>query len=225
MGTGLAALEAGRVAAARTAFESAQRLRPGDPQVAEALARTSAAARGGAASELEQRAARLVAEERWTEALELYDEALARDSTLEFARRGRAQVLPRADLSRRLQALIERPERLAAAEVRAEADRLLARARAQAQGPVIRSQIARLELLVPEFDRPVRLALESDNATEVAIQRIGSFGAFDRREVELKPGQYTIIGKRDGFRDVRRVFTIAPGAALQTIAVRCVEPI
>ncbi len=226
MGEGLAALEAGRIDTARAAFESAQRLRPDDPKVAAALARAAAASRGGADSELEQRANRLVTEERWTEALALYDQALARDPTLEFARRGRALVLPRAELSRRLQFLIERPERLAAAEVRAEADRLLARARAQAaQGPVMRSQIARLELLLPEFDRPVRLALESDNATEVAIQRVGFFGAFDRREVQLKPGQYTIIGRRSGFRDVRREFTVAPGSDMQTIVVRCIDRI
>ena len=67
------------------------------------------------------------------------------------------------------------------------------------QGPVIRSQVSRLELLLPTFNQPVMLALESDNATEVAIQRVGFFGAFERREVTLKPGKYTVTGKRSGF--------------------------
>ena len=93
------------------------------------------------------------------------------------------------------------------------------------QGPVIRSQVSRLELLLPTFNQPVMLALESDNATEVAIQRVGFFGAFERREVSLKPGKYTVTGKRSGFRDVRREITVAPGQGEQTIVIRCLEPI
>ncbi len=226
MGDGFAALAAGRTNSARAAFTRAQALRPEAAEVREALAQVDAANRGAADSNLEALAARLVAEERWTEALALYEKALAADPTLEFAQRGKARAQPRADLSRRLQNVIERPERLASAEVRAETDRLLLRARAlPEQGPVIRSQISRLEMLLPAFDRPVTLALESDNATEVAIQRVGYFGTFERRELELKPGQYTITGRRQGFRDVRRDFTLAPGTDTQTIVVRCVEPI
>src|SRR4029079_5199367 len=135
---------------------------------------------------------------------------------LQFAIEGRAAVAPRAELGKRLQALIERPERLAEEPVRAEAQRLLNQASAVPNaGPVIRSQVSRLELLLPTFNQPVMLALESDNATEVAIQRVGFFGAFDKREVELKPGKYTVTGRRAGFRDVRREVTVAPAQSGQ----------
>jgi hypothetical protein len=168
----------------------------------------------------------MASEERWTEAQAIYDEALGRDPTLVFAIEGRAAVAPRAELGKRLQALIDRPERLAEEPVRAEAQRLLAQADAiPKKGPVIRSQVSRLELLLPTFNQPVMLALESDNATEVAIQRVGFFGAFERREVTLKPGKYTVTGKRAGFRDVRREITVAPGQSEQTIVIRCLEPI
>lgn len=226
MGDGFAALSAGRTNSARLAFERARKIRPGAAQVTEAIAQVDGATRGAADADLEAVAARMVSEERWTEALALYERALAADPTLVFAQRGKARALPRADLSRRLQSVIERPERLAAPGVREETDSLLQRARELPdQGPVIRSQISRIEMLLPAFDRPVTLALESDNATEVAIQRVGYFGAFDRRELELRPGQYTIIGRRPGYRDVRREFTLAPGTDIQTIVVRCVEPI
>jgi hypothetical protein len=85
--------------------------------------------------------------------------------------------------------------------------------------------VTRLEILLPEFDKPVRLALISDKATQVAIQRVGQFGSFSRREVELKPGKYTVVGTRQGYRDVRRDITVAPGDQIQTISVSCVEPI
>ena len=226
MGAGLAALNGGRLAEARTHLERASQLRPDSAEVRAALQRVADTGSGRSTAELAERASRLAAEERWTEALAIYDEALARDPSLQFAQAGRAAVAPRAELGKRLQTLIERPERLAADEVRVEAERLLARARAlPSQGPVIRSQISRLELLLPTFNQPVVLALESDNATEVAIQRVGLFGAFDRREVTLKPGKYTVTGKRSGFRDVRREITVSPGQGGQTIVIRCLEPI
>jgi hypothetical protein len=201
-------------------------LRPDSKEVATALQRVADTGSGRSLADLENRAARLVTEERWTEALELYDEALSRDPSLQFAINGRAAVAPRAELGNQMQALIDRPERLAADEVRTQAERLLARARAlPTQGPVIRSQVSRLELLLPTFNQPVMLALESDNATEVAIQRVGFLGAFDHRQVELKPGRYTVTGKRAGFRDVRRDITVAPGQTGQTIVIRCLEPI
>jgi hypothetical protein len=89
----------------------------------------------------------------------------------------------------------------------------------------MRSLAARLAILLPEYDKPVHLALVSDNATQVAIPQIGTFGTFARRDIQLKPGKYTVIGRRAGYRDVRRDVTVAPGQDVQTISVRCVEPI
>ncbi len=225
-GAGLAALNAGRLSEARAQLDRAQKLRPGSPEVAAALTRLVDTGSGRSLAELEERAARLAGEERWTEALAIYDEALARDPTLQFALSGREAVAPRAELGRRLQVLIDKPERLAEESVRVEAERLIQRAQALPnKGPVIRSQVARLELLLPTFNQPVVLALESDNLTEVAIQRVGFFGAFEKREVELKPGKYTVTGRRSGFRDVRREITVAPGQGGQIVDIRCLEPI
>lgn len=225
-GAGLAALNAGRLAEARTELDRARKLRPDSTEVAAAMTRLVDTGSGRSLAELEQRAARLASEERWPEALAIYDEALARDPSLQFAQKGREAVEPRAELGKRLQALIDKPERLAEDNVREEAQRLIARAQSLPnQGPVIRSQVSRLELLLPTFNQPVMLALESDNITEVAIQRVGFFGAFEKRQVELKPGKYTVTGKRSGFRDVRREITVAPGQGEQIIVIRCLEPI
>lgn len=226
VGQGFAALGAGRLDEARTAFERARIVRPQGQEANDGLARVNDAGRTRGYAALRARATKLESEERWSEAVKEYETALASDPTLEFARTGRNRAQARADLSSRMQDLLDRPDRLAAPAVRTEAANLLERARSQSpSGPVLRSQISRLELLLPNFDRPVRLALESDNATQVAIQRVGSFGAFARREIELKPGKYTVVGTRSGFRDVRREVTVAPGQEIQTIAVRCIEPI
>ncbi len=73
--------------------------------------------------------------------------------------------------------------------------------------------------------RPVRVRLESDQQTEVVLYRVGRLGAFDRFELELRPGTYTAVGTRNGFRDVRREFTVRPGTQAGPFVIRCEEPI
>ena len=92
-------------------------------------------------------------------------------------------------------------------------------------GPSLRAQIARLSAMLPDFDRAVHLSLLSDSLTQVAIPSVGTFGSFSKRDIELKPGHYTVIGTREGYRDVRRDITVSPGAQNQTISVSCYERI
>ena len=226
VGAGFAALGAGRLEEARESFEKARGMRPGGAEAQTGLQRVGAALSARGYASTRQRAAGLEAEERWNDAFNEYDAALKIDPSLVFAQQGRARAVARMDLSSQIQALIDRPERLSTPAVRAEAESLVKRAAgADPSGPVLRSQIQRLQILIPTFDVTVRLQLVSDNATEVQIQRVGTFGTFSKREIELKPGKYTVVGTRPGFRDVRRDVTIAPGRDVQTISVSCVEPI
>jgi hypothetical protein len=226
LGDALAALRAGRLDAARAGFERARMLRPDAPEVAAGLAELRSALAGRDLTGVKARAEGLEAHERWADALAEYERLLRGDPSLEFARAGRERVAPRARLATALQALIEQPARLAAPEVRAEADRLLAQARAiTGPGPVLRSQVSRLELLLAEYDQLVRLVLESDGATQVSILRVGEYGGFLRRELELRPGRYTLVGTRNGYRDARREVTLVPGGEAQVIDLRCTEPI
>lgn len=226
LANGFSALEAGDLGAARLAFERAASMQPGERAPQDGLAQVAAAEQAREADANQSRARELERAERWADALAIYEAVLAKDSTLGYAQAGRERAGSRAELARRLQRLIDEPDRLATSSVRTEAGQLLEAARAaEPQGPVIRSQIARLELLLPAYDQAVSVALESDNATEVTIQRVGALGAFLRREIELKPGRYTLLGTRAGYRDIRREVTIAPGSAPQTITISCVEPI
>ena len=241
VGSGFAALGAGRLDDAHDAFEKARALRPNGSEAAEGLRRVGAAQSTKGFTSLRQRAAGLEAQERWDEAIQAYNSALQADPSLAFAQEGKDRAAARAELGASIQALIDRPERLSSPSIRDQAKALLDTANQQSpSGPVLRSQIARLGiLLVPDYDstvrsgsvrtdlldKPVRLSLVSDNATAVAIPSIGQFGTFAKRDIQLKPGRYTVIGTRDGYRDVHRDITIAPGQESQTISVSCSDPI
>jgi tetratricopeptide (TPR) repeat protein len=226
MARGLDALAGGDFAAARAAFEQAGRLRPGAPEVADGLAQVERGQAGGAI------AARLAAAqdaeraERWAQALAEYRKALELDRNLLAASQGVARAEPRAMIDAELSALIERPERLFSADVRSSARLTLQRARAvPAPGPVLARQVETVEHLLVAAETPLRVALTSDNLTDVTIYRVGRLGSFERKDVDLLPGRYTVVGVRPGFRDVRREINLVPGRDAPAVVIRCEEPI
>jgi tetratricopeptide (TPR) repeat protein len=224
-GEGFAALGAGRLEEARAAFERARAARPGGAEAQDGLRRVDAAIRARGFGSLRTRAEDAEADERWDEAVAAYSSILKADPSQTFAQDGRSRAQARLDLNDSLQAIIDRPDLLAAADARARAASLLQSAQAiDAPGPVLRLQMARVSALLPEFEKPVHLSLVSDGLTQVTVMGVGSFGGFTRRDVELKPGRYTLVGSRDGYRDVRRDISVSPGQT-QTVSVSCYEPL
>jgi len=225
-GEGFAALGAGQLEKARRAFEKARSLRPDGPEAREGLRRIDGVRNGRTLALRRAEAEDLEDEEHWQDALDAYDAVLRQDASLAWAQEGRARAGARLQLGDSLQALIDHPDRLANPRLRAEAATLLQTAEQQPSvGPVLRAQITRLTTLLPALDKPVRLSLVSDNLTQVTIPSVGTFGSFARRDIELKPGHYTVIGTRDGYREVRRDITVTPGEEYLTVNVSCSEPI
>src|SRR5690606_17269352 len=122
--------------------------------------------------------------------------------------------------------LIGDPSRLLSPAVRNQARALLAAAgKIAPPGPTLTRQIERLDAALKAAETPVPVVLQSDNQTEVVIHRVGRLGAFAQRRLELLPGEYVIVGTREGYRDVRKELTVLPGQQLQPVTVRCEEPI
>jgi tetratricopeptide (TPR) repeat protein len=226
MSLGLRELEAGRLAEARSAFERAGRLRPGAREVNDALARVSETGRQRSIASHRAQAERFEREDRWVDALAEYEAALKLDPKLEFASAGRERLAPRVELLRQLDALRASPDRLMSAAVRDQAKALVAEAQKfSASSPTLQQKSQALATLLSQYEAPVRVALLSNSLTEVVVYKVGRMGAFDRREIELLPGTYTVVGTRVGFRDVRRELTVQPGQNAPSLDIRCEDPI
>ncbi len=181
-------------------------------------------AEGRALEAHRQEAARLEAREDWRGALQQYSAALAIDSHVSFALDGRERATKRAALGDALAFHAERPDRLGAPAVAREAEALLERARGTASpGPALQAQIAAVESALALARTPVAVVIESDGLTELDLSRVGRLGPLTRRSLELLPGTYTVTGSRRGYRDVRRQFSVAPGAPAPTVSLRCHE--
>jgi tetratricopeptide (TPR) repeat protein len=223
---GFAALAAEDFAAAGEHFTAALKLRP---QSREALDGRTQAAEGAKLDEIALAEARALAFERrelWPQAIAQYRAALETDPALQFAINGLERSEARLSLEAKLKNLIDNPTLLFSDTVLADSRKLVVEAKAlEEPGPRLTEQIDKLDRLVTLAATPVTVELRSDQLTEVTLFRMGPLGTFTAKQVELRPGTYTAIGSRDGYRDVRQTFTVVPGRDLQPISVICVEPI
>ena len=132
----------------------------------------------------------------------------------------------RADLDKKLQSLIDQPLRLADPAVYRSAQQLLADAASvKPRGPRIEQQQQQLQQALNKALDPVAVLLRSDNETNVTLYKVGKLGNFKEHTLELKPGRYTLVGSRNGYRDVREEFTLQPGTNRKTIVIQCDEKI
>jgi tetratricopeptide (TPR) repeat protein len=219
-----AALEAGDHDAALDAFDKLLKANPNDATAQAGRQQTEQARILAEIDRLRQQALAAARREDWDAALRTYDAALAIDGSLRFAREGRTLVRDLAALSEAMRAVLDDPAALsddgrftAARETLRRADQLVD------TGERFAARLAAFRGVVERSAQPVTLVLTSDNATEVIIRRQGPVGTFDRLERALRPGRYTIIGSRDGCRDVRIDIVLA--ADSKPVDVRCLEPL
>lgn len=207
-------------------FTGALRMRPDSDQARDGLFQAEEGLRLVQLALARVRGLAFERRELWSLAIAQYETALATDPTLEYAMTGLERARARRDLEVKILNLLDNPRLLFDDGVLADARRLREEAETvDPKGERITDQLARLDGLLTLATTPLRVALRSDALTQVTVYRVGTIGVFTETEIELRPGEYTAIGSRNGYRDVRRNFTVVPGQRLEPIEVICVEPI
>ncbi len=224
MSSGMAALQRGDYYVAQDAFIQAKNIQPDSPEVKDALTQVDAAIRLTFIADLEKAAITAEQDEHWNRALNRYVEVLKIDGTLWFALEGKTRARERLRMDRRLQYYLEQPGVLASESHIQQAVDLVEKAAAiSSTGPRLRSQIDRLQKAIRIAKTPVKVTLQSDNATEVAVYRVGKFGRFTEKELHLRPGTYTVVGTREGYKDVRQILTVSVDDPPLHVIIRCEE--
>ena len=222
----LNALDAGQTVAADKALTEAARLKPGDPAVKDARQRLQGIRAQAGLNRLRRQAAERVRTEDWSGAITAYRKALRIDPSAAFARTGLGRAEERVKLHGQFDHYLDQPSRLYSAAPLANAQKLLAAAgSAPRDEPRLEKKIVRLRGLVEAAAKPVRVTLDSDGETSVVVYHVGRLGKFDHHQLDLRPGDYTVVGSRPGYRDVRKVIRVRPGASLPPVLIRCEEAI
>jgi len=224
LSAGYAALDAGDYDAARRAFEAALRQRPNDGAAQDGMSQVEQRSTLSNIEQYHQKAIRDEADERWTDAVASYQKVLAVDGSIKFAMDGKARAGARADLDRKLNAALADPGALSSDATYADVTGLYqSAAKITDAGPRLTDQLKRLDQALVLARTPVPVTLTSDAATEVTISQLGALGKFARKEVQLRPGRYVLIGSRDGRRDVRRELIVVP--QMPPVEIVCQEAI
>ena len=226
MSRALQAFSEGRLSSAGQNLQQARRIRPNDPAVLDLQQQVARLQTSSQLEKLRLEATTLEQQERWPKALETCKKALSLDPLAAFAVGCRERVSERIELDRRLKALLANPDRLFEEAPLKEARQLLTHASAiTPRGPQLAGQIDRMALLITEAEAEVEVVLLSDEQTDVAIYHVGKFGRFLEKSLILGTGNYTAIGTRPGFRDVRQTLKVRPGSGKMVFTLRCEEPI
>lgn len=226
MSRGFSALQNNDPEAARRAFEQAGALRPGSEEVASALQQAQDRQTFSAISVHLEAAQQHEAAERWQQALDAWNQALAIDPNLVSAVEGQRRTQSRTNLDQFMEATIANPLRLAEDSVYQQTRQVLADAGTLADiGPRLQNQLQQVAGFVERARIPVNVQLQSDGMTQVTLFRIGELGQFTSQTLTLVPGEYTAVGVRPGYRDVRQEFVVGLDGQALTVTVACTETI
>ena len=227
MGDFFTALGSHQYNRAEKALAKARKIHPGSQAVENGSLQLARAQKADRIKRLEQLLQESMVKEQWQQASELIEKILTTDSRASVAVQHQEKVDRRKQLDQRLESILAKPLRLQDEKPYAEAVSLLNYARTvEEPGPrFIRQQQALASLLVG-MRQQVRITLSSDTLSDITIYKVGNLGMFREKELQLYPGVYTIVGRRAGYRDVRKQLSVpVNSSSLPMLTIRCEEPI
>jgi len=222
MSEGLTALHQNEYQVARAKLLKAKSYRPQSREVKDALAQVDQSIRLARIEGYRQKAIAAEQAENWGQALDAYLQVLKIDANVQFATRGKERAQDRIRIDKRINFFLQQPAAL-------ESDRQLDNAIAlideiqeiEPKGPQLKERFERLGRIVSAAQIPVKIIIQSDTFTDVAVYKVGKLGRFGSRELSLRPGTYTIVGTREGYQDVRKKLIIKPGQNSMSVTIRC----
>ena len=225
MSDALAALNAGDLEQARSAFKRAQNIQPAASGPREGLQEVSRQERDLAVLHQREQALAQEQSENWQVALNLYQSLLQQDPNLKFAQDSLVRARDRVNLDSELTRYLADPSAWWSQNGRKQAESLLVEARSVSNpGLRLQDQMSQLQSEIQRAGRQVNVELRSDQLCNVIVYKVGRFGQLESTTLELYPGYYTVVGTRDGFRDARQDFLVEPDQD-QAVNITCDEPI
>jgi serine/threonine protein kinase len=222
MSDGLTAIHNQKYQLARTKLRQAKALRPESREVNDALAQVDQSIRLSQIETYRRQAVASEQSENWQQALNAYQQVLEVDSALQFAVQGKQRALKHIRIDKRILFFLKQPAVLESDRQLENALELMAEIQAlDSTGPRLQKQYKQLTRIVTAAQTPVKVILESDTFTDIAIYKVGKLGRFASRELNLRPGSYTVVGTRDGYQDVRKQIIVKPEQGPMRVTVRC----
>ncbi|NBB80662.1 MAG: hypothetical protein GVY36_14660 [Verrucomicrobia bacterium] len=174
-------------------------------------------------------AKRLEAEGKWDAALELYA-GLAADfpglkdaaDGLDRAKQGRRDAFEADELYK---AAKEAFNRSSVADLEYGIGLLEKARRLNPRNDEVATLLAATRERLKLMNQPVSVTLVSDGETQIEVWKVGVFKEVTSKELKLKPGSYTVVGKRPYYFDVKLDLTVPAGGEPMRFPVKCDQPL
>ncbi len=82
-------------------------------------------------------------------------------------------------------------------------------------------RVQQLHALIMAQNQPVEVTFKSDGNTWVSITNFRMLGKIESSTVKILPGDYEVIGRRKGYRDVQMLLQVRNGTPPPTVTVAC----
>jgi tetratricopeptide (TPR) repeat protein len=159
---------------------------------------------------------------QWREARDAYNETLQLESEQVEAKDGylRTGTIIRALLQ--YEKYVEAAEQLANKADFQGAIRRFNEAMAVKPSYLVNSdRVQQLHNLLMAQNRPVDVTFKSDGNTWVSITNFRQPGKMDTEVIKILPGDYEVIGRRRGYRDVQMLLQVRAGTPPPVVTVTC----
>ena len=177
-----------------------------------------------------------VKNEQWYKAKKTYQKILTLDPDVSSAIVFRERAVAYIYLNKLLNDIILKPERLRNEQVLEKSKKNLLFINNELQKkeniyfsklktPDLNKKILSAEKIIKDASRYINVTIKSDNETEIIIYKVEKLGKIIEKVIKLRPGQYTIVGSREGYRDFRKTIKITAADQMVLVNVYCREKI
>ncbi len=159
---------------------------------------------------------------QWREAREAYNETLELEPELADAKEGytRSGTVIRALLQ--YEKYIEAAEQFANKADFQSAIRRFNEAMAVKPSYLVNSdRVQQLHVLLMAQNKPVEVTFASDGNTWVSIANFRAPSKFETSVIKMLPGDYQVVGRRKGYRDIEMLLQVRNGNTPPTVTVTC----
>lgn len=163
----------------------------------------------------------------WEQAMELYAGLAADFPGLKEAKSGVSRVSKKVQQVKEARKLVEVAKESinvsSVAELEYAIGLLEKATRLDPNDPSIRILLEATQEDLKLMNAPVRVTLVSDGKTKIEVWKVGVFEAVTEHKLDLKPGTYTVVGKKPYYVNVKLDLTVPAGAEPMRFEVMCEE--
>jgi len=220
------AVENGRIAAAKSAVSQARDIYPNRPELNDATSAIQQYEKTQRVQSYLSQAKQAESQDDWQTVKTRLEQMLDEAPNNKTATEKLAVANTIVTLKKTIDDYLQSPYRLSNAQLADQARAAINKAESfQNQSISLTKQRRELENVLEAVNRPIPVEVRSDNQTYILVRGVGNVGVIDSKVIQLKPGQYTFEGKRQGFKSKIVEVTIPYNLKTYSLRVVCDEPI